>query len=199
MRGLLVTLLCVLAVATLSGCATTHSHAKQSATSTISPAATATRANHTGLPFDCPNPDRPVFAPGASIAIHPDKGPVGTMVTVAITGLQPGCHLFLDLQVAPSLSEISGTPWPAPMQARSGIKWIQVSSTGTVETTFCVCRIIDTYALGYPPYPTEIPVLGPNTTNVGDYAPKFGDYFWVTVATPDLAKPTVFAKFTVTP
>jgi hypothetical protein len=120
------------------------------------------------------------------------------MVTVAISGLQPGCHLFLDLEVAPSLSETSGTPIPAPFQARSGIKWIQVARTGTVYTAFCVCRLIDSYVLGYPPYPTMVPVRGPTLTNVDEYAPKPRDYFFVTVASPDLANPTVFAKFTVT-
>jgi hypothetical protein len=190
-------LLCVL-IAALSGCATTRSRADQAPRPTSTLTSSATLTGRGGLPFDCPNPSQPVFQPGASISIHPDHGPVGTMVTVAISGLQPGCHLFLDMEVAPILAETSGTPWPAPRQAQTGIQWIQISSAGTVDTTFCVCQLIYFYVLGYPPYSSATPIPRPTPVNVGHYHPLPGDYFFVTVASPDLANPTVFAKFTVT-
>lgn len=190
-------LIAVCAVVTI-GCAPSHTQTNQTPTATFAPTPSATSRDSGGLPFDCPNPSQPVFQHGATIEIQPDHGPVGTMVTVSISGLQPGCHLFLDMEVGPSLTETSGTPWPAPMQARSGVQWIEISTTGSVQTTLCVCHLIYMYALGYPPYPSVTPVFGPGVTNVGYYSPSPRDYFFLTVATPDLARPTVFTTFTVT-
>jgi hypothetical protein len=123
---------------------------------------------------------------------------VGTQVAVAVTGLQPGCHLFLDLEVAPCLCETDGTPVPGPNLAQSGIQWFTVPPSGDVQTTFCVCHPIYFYILGYPPYPAVTP---PPTTggNVGDYGPNPRDYFFITVAGPNISTPPrLFAKFTVT-
>lgn len=54
--------------------------------------------------------------------------------------------------------------------------------------------------LDYPPYPSVTPTPGRSVTNVGvyAYAPKLGGYFFVTVATPERARPTVYATFPVT-
>lgn len=52
--------------------------------------------------------------------------------------------------------------------------------------------------LDYPPYPSVTPTPGRSVTDVGVYAPKPGDYCFVTVATPERARPTVYATFPVT-
>jgi hypothetical protein len=118
---------------------------------------------------------------------------------VDVSGLQPNCHLFVDLEITPSLSETQGTPEPGPHWARNGLQWVTVSDAGTIHTTFCLCQIIPLYELGYPPYPTITPVPGPSPTNVQQYGPKPFDYFFITVAGPNIpTPPTLFAKFTVT-
>lgn len=182
----------------VSACGGSTAQTRRSTPSANSAIPSVTSRDRGSLPFDCPHPGQPVFQSNAQIVIHPDHGPVGTVVAVSISGVQPGCHLFLDLEIAPSLAETSGTPRPAPLLATTGLQWIQISTGGTVDTTFCVCKRIDLYALGYPPYPSVTPVLGQGVTNVGEYAPAPGDYFFLTIATPDLARPTVFIKFTVT-
>jgi hypothetical protein len=184
----------LLLLLTLGGC-DSSSTGVGSTPSATTPPATATLSS---LPIDCPNSSQPTIQRGAMLTLQPSIGAVGTQVAVAITGLQPGCHLFLDIEVAPILSETHGTPIPGPREAQTGIQWITVSAAGDVHTTFCVCHPIYTYAIGYPPYPDVTP---PPTTggNVGAYGPNPGDYFFITIAGPNIpTPPTLFAKFTVT-
>ncbi len=195
-RVVLLPLLCLLL---LSACATTTSLiASTSATATSTYASASTP---TALPIDCPSPTQPAIQQGARLTLSPTSGPVGTQVHVDITGLQPGCHLWLGLQVQPCLCETSGTPFPAPRLNDEAIQWITVDATGAVHTTFCLCQTIPTYVVDSP-YPhynvTPLPANG-NDHNTGSYSPRPNDYFFVTVAGPHIPNPPpLFAKFTVT-
>jgi hypothetical protein len=181
----------------LAGCRSSSAGQSPSPTTTI-PQATATPFSQ---PIDCPNPSQPTIQSGAQLSLQPTSGPVGVQVTVDVNGLQPSCHLFVDLEITPSLSETQGTPEPGPHWAHNGLQWVTVSKTGTIHTSFCLCQTVPLYALGYPPYPTitPIPVLASTPTNVQQYAPKQGDYFFITVAGPNIpTPPRLFAKFTIT-
>ena len=133
---------------------------------------------------------------------------MGTQVAVALSGLQPGCHLWLGMQVMPCLCETNGTPFPAPRLNSTAIQWIAVSDAGTVRTTFCLCQLIPTYIIVDPPYvtPQQQPPyysITPTSTGPGGgdgvYGPNPGDYFFITVAGPGIADPPpLFAKFVVT-
>lgn len=147
---------------------------------------------------DCPDPDLKAIQTGAMLTLHPDNGPVNTQVTVDITGLQPGCHLWLGLTVEPVASETGGTPLPAPRQTGGALQWVSVSSAGEIHTIFCVCANIYSYVLGFPPYPSATPPPHPGG-NVQVFAPRKDDHFFITLAGATIADPPpLYALFTVT-
>ena len=157
---------------------------------------TATQA---ALPLGCPDPSQPAMRTGASITVQPDHGSVGTQARVLARGLQPGCHLWLAMTVAPVLGETNGTPIPRPGIADEALQWVTVSDAGTVDATICVCDIMLTYAIGYPPYTSVTPVGTPGHGNVGYYHPNPEDYFFLSIAGSDIPDPPpIFARFSVT-
>jgi hypothetical protein len=174
------------------------------ATAARSPGATATAATVASpTPFsltsDCPEAGQPAIRPGASLTLQPTSGPVGTQIAVTATGLQPGCHLWLGLNVAPCTCETDGVVERAPRLTDSALQWISVDDAGAVRTTVCLCGGLLIYALGYPPYPSVTPPAMPGSRNVGEYWPHTGDHFFLTIAGATIGDPPpLFALFTVT-
>lgn len=193
-RVLLCSALCLLTLL-LAACAGPLSALGQ-ASATETPVPDATIDPH-ALPVGCPHPYQPAIQSGASMQLTPQSGPIGTMVAVDVSGLQPNCHLLLAIVLAPPLIDTEGTPIPAPQFANEAIQWIAVSGDGTVHTAFCVCKTIPGYPIGYPPYPSITPIAG--QPNVGAYVPHSGDYFFITVAGANIGNPPpLYAKFSVT-
>jgi len=153
----------------------------------------------TSLPIGCPNPNMPAILSGATLTLDHDSGPVGATLGVHATGLQPGCHLWLALSVAPCLCETGGVPIPGPLLADEAQQWVAVSAAGTVDTSLCVCQTIPSYVIGYPPYDSVTPTSANGGGNTGDYAPKPGDYFFLSIAGAGISNPPpLYARFSVT-
>ncbi|HEV2238369.1 MAG TPA: hypothetical protein VGR57_17040, partial [Ktedonobacterales bacterium] len=151
----------------------------------------------TGLISDCPAPTLPAIGSGATLTLHPDNGPAGTQVTVDITGLQPGCQLWLGQTVEPCTCETGGYVAPAPKSVGGYLKWVAVPAAGKVHTTLCVCHPTYAYVPGYPPYPYAIPA--PGGGNVSAYGPEPGDHFYISITGATIADPPpLFALFSVT-
>lgn len=152
----------------------------------------------TSLPIDCPHPNQPVIQPSAHITLTPDHGPAGTRVSVDISGIQAGCHLWLALtaeDVPPA--RIDSTPVPAPVGTAAGLQWLTIPASGALRTSFCLCPPVYVYALGLPPYTTATPVAG--AANVGTYEPKVGEFFFITLAGVGIPQPPpLSARFDIT-
>ena len=155
-------------------------------------------ATTTSLPIDCPHPNQPVIQSNARITLTPDHGPAGTQVSVEVSGIQAGCHLWLALtaeDIPPA--RIQSTPVPAPVGAAAGLQWLTIPSNGALHTSFCLCPPVYVYALGLPPYTTATPVAG--AANVGTYEPKAGEFFFITLAGVGIPQPPpLSARFDIT-
>lgn len=163
---------------------------------TQTPSAPAT-ATPTGVRVGCSHSDQPAFQSNARLTLTPTHGPVGTQVTVDASGLQPGCGLLLGISVAPALAETGGTPIAAPRLADEALRWVSVTDTGTIHTTFCVCQTIPVYTIGTATHVSETPEPGFPLT--GKYGPQAGDYFFITLAGAGIPNPPpLYARFTVT-
>ncbi len=184
-------LVCILCALMLAACS--------SASTTQQPTPSAPSPTATSLPIGCPDPTTPTILPGAKLTLDRDSGPVGTALGVHATGLQPGCHLWLGLTVAPILAETGGTPIPYPRIADEAQQWIAVSAAGTVDTSLCVCEAIPTYTIGYPPYESITPTTDAGGGNMGVYFPKPYDYFFLSIAGDGIPNPPpLYVRFSVT-
>jgi hypothetical protein len=189
-RMLTLTFVALLALAACSSISTTNRP---------TPPDTALPPTATSLPIGCPDPNTPAILSGATLTLDRESGPVGTTLGVHATGLQPGCHLWLALSVAPSLAETGGTPIPRPALADEAQQWVAVSAAGTVDTSLCVCEIIPSYVVGYPPYESVTPTSATGGGNTGGYAPKPGDYFFLSIAGGGIPNPPpLYVRFSVT-
>jgi hypothetical protein len=180
----------------LAGCAaSTRANPAPNATATPT---TATAPTPFSLTSDCPQTARPPIEPGASLTLHPNRGPVGTHIDVAVTGLQPGCHLWLGLTVEPCTCETGGTVEPAPHETSGALQWVTVDDAGAVRGTVCLCGVLYSYTLGYPPYPSVTPPARPGG-NTQAYSPRTGDHFYITMAGATIGDPPpLYALFSVT-
>lgn len=169
------------------------SHASVTGTGTsqlVAPAPTGA----TALPIDCPDPNKPTIPTGAQMTLQPASGPVGTRIAVSITGLQPGCHLTLDLALAPPLAETGGQMDASPRQTGQPVHWVTVSSAGEAAVQFCACQTI---WFSNVPLASVTPV--PNSSTSGALGPKAGDYIFLTVAGSGIPDPSpLFARFVFT-
>jgi len=199
--ALLICLLAALLVACAPGADSTPTGTTPTATADVgrligSPAPAHTSV--TSLPIDCPHANQPVIQPGARITLTPDHGPAGTQVSVDISGIQAGCHLWLALtaeDIPPA--RIQSTPVPAPVGAAAGLQWLTIPTSGALRTSFCLCPPVYVYALGLPPYTTATPVAG--AANVGTYEPKVGEFFFISVAGVGIPQPPpLYARFDIT-
>jgi hypothetical protein len=173
----------------IAGCAAPNAGTTPTASITASPVS---------LTSDCPQPGQPAIQPGASLTLQPNSGPVGTRIAVAVTGLQPDCHLWLGLTVEPCTCETGGVVEAAPRETAGALQWIGVDDAGTVRTIMCLCGVLYAYTLGYPPYPSVTPPAKPGG-NVQAYRPSAGDHFYITIAGATIADPPpLYALFTVT-
>jgi len=176
----------------LTACATTAG-ATQSATQ--APTTATTAATTTTLPLGCPDATSPL-ASATRLTIQPRSGPVGTHVTVTLTGAQANCHLMLSISVLPSLSETQNTPVAAPGLSYP-VQWTTTGPDGALTMPFCVCATIATWTNDQPQITSVTPQ--PGTAGVGDYAPSPHDYFFFTLTGPGIPSSSpVFAKFSVT-
>jgi hypothetical protein len=128
------------------------------------------------------------------MTLQPASGPVGTQIAVLVTGLQPGCHLTLDLDVAPPPVETGGQMFAAPFGTGSPVHWVTISSAGELMVQFCVCQAIWVGSTGALTSITPVP-YAPNT---GAYGAAAGEYFFLTVAGPGVPDPSpLFARFII--
>jgi hypothetical protein len=189
----------LLALLALAGCGgLPPAPAVRTATTTPTQAPSSTPTNPPSLVSDCPDITQPAIRPGASLTLRPDSGPVGTQVTVDITGLQPDCQLWLAITVMPIVEETGGIPIAAPPGISGYLRWVAVSTAGDSHATFCVCHLTYAYIPGYPPYPNVTPSPGDGGNHM-QYGPQPRDYFyisvtWATIPTP----PPLYARFAVT-
>jgi hypothetical protein len=131
------------------------------------------------------------------MTLQPASGPVGTQIAVLVTGLQPGCHLWLGLTVEHCTCETGGTVEPAPHETSGALQWVTVDDAGAVRATVCLCGVLYSYTLGYPPYPSVTPPARPGG-NVQAYRPRTGDHFYITVAGANIGDPPpLYALFSV--
>jgi hypothetical protein len=179
----------------LAACESSGSSSPTSATGTgTSQLVVPTPTGATALPIDCPDPNKPTILTGARMTLQPASGPVGTPIAIAITGLQPGCHLTLDLALAPPLAETGGQMEASPRQTGQPVQWVTVSSAGAAAIQFCACQTI-----WFSNVPLASVTPAPHSSTSGAFGPKVGDYVFLTVAGPGVPDPSpLFARFVFT-
>lgn len=193
--------LALLPLLLVSACAAPAEPAGAAGTATHTTAQVTTQPAAPGgvasaLPLGCPNPAQTPITSATRISVQPDHGPVGTRVRVVVSGARANCHLTLNLAVPPALSETNNTPQTRPGLSYP-VQWAALDSTGALSLSFCVCAVIPIWASGHPQLTSVTPQ--PTGADVGDYAPKPGDYFFFTLGAPGISRSSApFAAFTVT-
>ncbi len=189
-------LLLGLLMVTMAGCdAAQRADSKPAATAFGSPTkgSAPPPSAATPLALDCLDPGRAAIWPDARIAAAPDHGSVGTQVRVVASGLQPGCHVTLNLYVPPEFE--ASTPEPAPLWMGSPIQWLTVGADGAISATFCACETIWLSSDDKPYTVTPVP-YGPHSAG---YGPTAGDYVFLMIdGLHAPARPTAFARYTFT-
>jgi hypothetical protein len=135
---------------------------------TSAPAAT-TVGRAVALPLGCPDPAQASISSATRISVQSDHGPVGTRVTVTITGARANCHLTLNIAAPPTLSETNNTPETKPGLSYS-VRWLALDASGGLSISFCVCAVIPMWASAGP----EITSVTPDASVPMEYAPRPG-------------------------